>query len=48
MNAVTDFHFSPWDGFFLVHVDGLQRSDSIFAAVRASRNGHTQSRQPPR
>ena len=22
MNAVTDLHLSPWDGFFLVHADG--------------------------
>jgi hypothetical protein len=48
MNAVTDLHFSSWDGFFLVHADGLQRPDSIFAAARMSRGGHTQSRQPTR
>jgi hypothetical protein len=48
MNAVIDLHLSPWDGFFLVHADGLQRPDSIFAAARVSRGGHTQSRQPPR
>ncbi len=48
MNAVIDLHFSPWDVFFLVPVDGLQRPDSIFAAARVSRGGPTQSRQAPR
>ena len=48
MNAVTDLHFSAWDGIPPVPVDGLQRPDSIIAAARASRGGHTQSRQPPR
>jgi hypothetical protein len=46
MNAVTDLHLSPWGGFSIVPVDGLQRPDSIFAAARASHGGHTQSRQP--
>ncbi|PKA67736.1 hypothetical protein ATI02_0443 [Pseudomonas baetica] len=48
MNAVIDLHFSSWDGFPLVHVDGLQRPDSNFAAARVFRGGHTQSRQPTR
>ncbi|MBT9266365.1 MULTISPECIES: hypothetical protein [Pseudomonas] len=48
MNAVIDLHFSLWDGFSLVLVDGLQRPDSIFAAARAFRGGLTQSRQAPR
>ena len=48
MNAATDFHFSPWDGFPLAPVDGPQRPDSYFAAARDCRDGHTQFRQPTR
>ncbi len=48
MNADIQFHFSTWGGFSIVHADGLQRPDSIFAAARASRGGHMQSRQPTR
>ncbi|WP_176704484.1 hypothetical protein [Pseudomonas bananamidigenes] len=48
MNADIHFHFSSWGGLTIVHADGLQRPDSIFAAVRVARDGHTQSRQPAR
>ncbi|ANI53283.1 hypothetical protein PDR5_15530 [Pseudomonas sp. DR 5-09] len=48
MNAVIHFHFSTWGGLSIVHADGLQWPDSIFAAARASRGGHMQSRQPTR
>ncbi len=48
MNAEIDLHFSPWGGFSLVPVDGLQRPDSIFAVARVSRGGPMQSRQAPR
>ncbi len=48
MNAVIHFHFSTWGESSIVHADGLQRPDSNFAAARASRGGHMQSRQPTR
>ncbi|HEX4552107.1 hypothetical protein [Pseudomonas sp.] len=48
MNAAIRFFLPSMDGFSIVLADGLQRPDSIFAAARISRGGHTQSRQPPR
>jgi hypothetical protein len=48
MNAVTQLHLSPWGDFSVVPVEGLQRPDSIFAAVRHCQGGHRQSRQMTR
>jgi hypothetical protein len=47
MNAVIYLHF-PTGPFVSVPVDDLQRSDSIYAAARQLRGGHTQSRQMTR
>ncbi len=45
MNAAIRFKFSAWAGFLTDPVNGPQRPDSLFAAARASRGGHRQSRQ---
>jgi hypothetical protein len=48
MNAVTQLQLSPRGDFPVVPVEDLQRSESIFAAVRHCRGGHRQSRQMTR
>ncbi len=48
MNAAIRFHLSAWDEFSAVPVNDPQGSEPFFAAARAIRDGHWQSRQPTR
>lgn len=48
MYAVTDLHFPARGIFLAAAVDDLQRSDSLFAAIRDLAGGHMQPRQMTR
>jgi len=48
MNAVSHFHLSSRGDFSIAPVNDPQRSEPFFAAARATRGGHRQSRQTTR